>query len=96
MLLVGGFRVADGQLAIGALLAALLYTRRFFDPMEEMAMFYNSYQSAAAALEKISGVLEEEPTVPDPVATGRPLGVARPRVLRRRAVRVQEGPGHPA
>ncbi|QYF72582.1 ABC transporter ATP-binding protein [Cryobacterium sp. PAMC25264] len=67
VLLVGGFRVADGQLAIGALLAALLYTRRFFDPMEEMAMFYNSYQSAAAALEKISGVLEEQPGVPDPI-----------------------------
>ncbi len=67
VLLVGGFRVADGQLEIGALLAALLYTRRFFDPMEEMAMFYNSYQSAAAALEKISGVLEEKPSVPDPV-----------------------------
>ena len=67
VLLVGGFRVADGQLAIGVLLAVLLYTRRFFDPMEEMAMFYNSYQSAAAALEKISGVLEEEPSVPDPV-----------------------------
>lgn len=66
VLLVGGFRVADGQLAIGVLLAVLLYTRRFFDPMEEMAMFYNSYQSAAAALEKISGVLEEEPSVPDP------------------------------
>jgi ATP-binding cassette subfamily B protein len=66
VLLVGGFRVADGHLAIGVLLAALLYTRRFFDPMEEMAMFYNSYQSAAAALEKISGVLEEEPSVPDP------------------------------
>lgn len=29
-------------------------------------MFYNSYQSAAAALEKISGVLEEQPSVPDP------------------------------
>jgi ATP-binding cassette, subfamily B, bacterial len=66
VLLIGGFRVADGHLAIGALLAALLYTRRFFDPMEEMAMFYNSYQSAAAALEKISGVLEEEPSVPEP------------------------------
>ena len=66
VLLVGGIRVADGALAIGALLAALLYTRRFFDPMEEMAQFYNSYQSAAAALEKISGVLEEEPSVPDP------------------------------
>ncbi|WBM81109.1 ABC transporter ATP-binding protein/permease [Cryobacterium breve] len=68
VLLLGGFRVVDGQLAIGALLAALLYTRRFFDPMEEMAMFYNSYQSAAAALEKISGVLEELPGVPDPTA----------------------------
>jgi ATP-binding cassette subfamily B protein len=67
VLLIGGFRVIDGQVAIGVLLAALLYTRRFFDPMEEMAMFYNSYQSAAAALEKVSGVLEEEPGVPDPV-----------------------------
>jgi len=67
VLLVGGFRVIDGGLEIGSLLAILLYTRRFFDPMEEMAMFYNSYQSAAAALEKISGVLEEEPSVPDPV-----------------------------
>ncbi|HWD63075.1 MAG TPA: ABC transporter ATP-binding protein [Humibacter sp.] len=66
VLLVGGFRVASGALPIGILLAVLLYTRRFFDPMEEMAMFYNSYQSAAAALEKISGVLEEEPSVPDP------------------------------
>ncbi|KQV07263.1 ABC transporter ATP-binding protein [Leifsonia sp. Root112D2] len=66
VLLIGGFRVAEGQLAIGALLGVLLYTRRFFDPMEEMAMFYNSYQSAAAALEKISGVLEEAQSVPDP------------------------------
>ncbi|HEY5221500.1 MAG TPA: ABC transporter ATP-binding protein [Microbacteriaceae bacterium] len=66
VLLVGGFRAAEGALPIGVLLAALLYTRRFFDPMEEMAMFYNSYQSAAAALEKISGVLEEQPSVPEP------------------------------
>lgn len=66
VLLVGGLRVADGTLAVGVLLAALMYTRRFFDPMEEMAQFYNSYQSAAAALEKISGVLDENPSVPDP------------------------------
>ncbi|MEA9986477.1 ABC transporter ATP-binding protein [Subtercola sp. RTI3] len=68
VLLVGAFRVIDGHVAIGVLLAAVLYTRRFFDPMEEMAMFYNSYQSAAAALEKISGVLEEKPSVPDPTS----------------------------
>lgn len=67
VLLGGGFRVADGQLAVGVLLAVLLYTRRFFDPLEQMATFYNSYQSASAALEKISGVLEETPSVPEPV-----------------------------
>jgi ATP-binding cassette subfamily B protein len=66
VLLVGGVRVADGALQIGVLLAALLYTRSFFAPAQEMAMFYNGYQSAAAALEKISGVLEEQPSVPDP------------------------------
>ncbi|MEO6944138.1 MAG: ABC transporter ATP-binding protein [Lacisediminihabitans sp.] len=66
VLLVGGLRVAGGDLAIGVLLATLLYTRSFYAPAEDMAMFYNSYQSAAAALEKISGVLEESPTVPDP------------------------------
>ena len=66
VLLVDGLRVAGGGLAIGVLLGALLYTRSFFAPAQEMAMFYNSYQSATAALEKISGVLEEQPSVPDP------------------------------
>ena len=66
VLLVGGFRVLEGDLGIGVLTAAILYAKRFFDPMEEIAIFYNSYQSAASALEKISGVLEEEPTVPEP------------------------------
>jgi ATP-binding cassette subfamily B protein len=37
-------------------------------------MFYNSYQSAAAALEKISGVLEEKPSVPDPT---RPIDLRK-------------------
>jgi ATP-binding cassette subfamily B protein len=65
ILLVGGYRVLEGSLGIGVLTAAILYSRRFFDPMEEIAIFYNSYQSAASALEKISGVLEEEPSVPE-------------------------------
>jgi ATP-binding cassette subfamily B protein len=66
ILLVGGFRVLDGTLGIGVLTAAILYARRFFDPMEQIAIFYNSYQSASSALEKISGVLQEEPSVPEP------------------------------
>jgi ABC-type multidrug transport system fused ATPase/permease subunit len=63
---VGALRVLDGGLAVGTLVSFLLYVRRFFDPMQDVAMFYNSYQSATAALEKLSGVLEEQPTVAEP------------------------------
>jgi len=74
VLALGGFRAATGGLEIGVLLAAVLYTRQFYAPAEEMAMFYNAYQSAAAALEKISGVLEERPSVADPT---RPIDLHR-------------------
>lgn len=76
-LAVGGFRVLDGSLEVGVLVATLLYTNRFFQPITRMAMFYNSFQSAAAALEKISGLLEEVPTVrqaPDPVPLRKATG----------------------
>ena len=66
VLLWGAFRVTDGAIAIGVLIAAVLYVRNFFGPLEDVAMFLNSYQSATAALEKVSGVLEEEPSVRDP------------------------------
>ena len=68
VVLWGGMRVSWGTLEVGVLLAAVLYVRQFFSPLEEVAMFLNSYQSATAALEKVSGVLEERPTVPDPAA----------------------------
>ncbi len=67
VLLFGAFRVIDGTFEVGALLAAVLYTRRFFGPIENLAMFYNSFQSASAALEKISGFLDEKPSVIEPL-----------------------------
>jgi ATP-binding cassette, subfamily B, bacterial len=66
VLLVGGVRVAGGALELGALTAFLLYLRRFYDPLDELAQFFNSYQSAAAALEKIATVLDTPPGVPEP------------------------------
>jgi ATP-binding cassette subfamily B protein len=72
ILLSGGMRVLEGSLGIGVLTAAILYARRFYDPMEDLAMFYNSYQSANSALEKISGVLQERPSVPE-AASGKKL-----------------------
>jgi ATP-binding cassette, subfamily B, bacterial len=75
ILLFGGIRVLEGSLGLGVLTAAILYARRFFDPMEDLAMFYNAYQSANSSLEKISGVLEEQPSVPESTSTKR-LGEA--------------------
>jgi len=66
LVLMGAFRVIEGSLEVGVLLAAVLYTRNFFTPIDSLAMFYNSFQSASAALEKISGVLEETPAVSEP------------------------------
>jgi ATP-binding cassette, subfamily B, bacterial len=66
LLLYGGSRVIGGAMEIGVLTSFLLYIRRFFEPMAEISQFYNSFQGAAAALEKLSGVLEEEPSVPMP------------------------------
>ncbi|MDQ4091124.1 MAG: ABC transporter ATP-binding protein/permease [Actinomycetota bacterium] len=67
-LLFGAHRVIDGATTVGVLAAMLLYLRRFFEPMQDLAQFFNTFQSAAAALEKLSGVLEEEPAVSEPDA----------------------------
>ena len=62
----GALRVVDGTLQLGVLAAFTLYLRRLYDPLDDLAMFANSYSAAVAALEKISGVLEEEPSVAEP------------------------------
>ncbi|HEY1616137.1 MAG TPA: ABC transporter ATP-binding protein, partial [Streptosporangiaceae bacterium] len=66
VLLYGGFRVMDHQMQIGVLVTFLLYLQRFFDPLVDLSQFYSNFQSAGAALEKISGVLDEPPSVPEP------------------------------
>ncbi|HEY5882674.1 MAG TPA: ABC transporter ATP-binding protein [Nakamurella sp.] len=71
-MVLGAVQVIDGTLAVGVLAAFLLYVRRMYDPLDELAMFYNAYQAAIAALEKISGLLEERPGVPES-ADPRPL-----------------------
>ncbi|HEU5418202.1 MAG TPA: ABC transporter ATP-binding protein [Streptosporangiaceae bacterium] len=68
VLLYGGLRVIDHQMQVGVLVTFLLYLQRFFDPLVDLSQFYSNFQSAGAALEKISGVLDEEPSVPEPAS----------------------------
>ena len=66
VLTYGGYRALNGKMDVAILAAFLLYLRRFFEPMQELSQFYNALQSATAALEKLSGVLQERPGVPEP------------------------------
>jgi len=66
VLLFGGYLVVQGQLTLGVLTAFVLYLRQFFEPMQDLSQFYNVFQAAGAALEKLAGVIEEAPTVPEP------------------------------
>jgi len=68
VLLYGGYLFAQGELTLGVLTAFVLYLRQFFDPLQDLSQFYNVFQAAGAALEKLAGVLEESPTVPEPKA----------------------------
>jgi len=76
VLLYGGLRVIDHQMQLGVLVTFLLYLQRFFDPLVDLSQFYSNFQSAGAALEKISGVLEEPPSVPEPA---EPMALPAPR-----------------
>ncbi|MEO6511878.1 MAG: ABC transporter ATP-binding protein [Nocardioides sp.] len=80
VLLYGGYLAYHGQVTVGVLAAFLLYLRQFFEPMQEISQFYNTFQSASAALEKLSGVLEEQPGVAeptDPTPLPHPQGTVR-------------------
>jgi ATP-binding cassette, subfamily B, bacterial len=88
VLLYGGLRVADGDIKVGVLATFLLYLQRFFDPLQDLSQFYNTFQSAAAALEKISGVLDEPPSVPEPAEPAElPARQGSGREIRLRSVR---------
>jgi len=66
VLLSGGYLVVQQQLTLGVLTAFVLYLRQFFEPMQDLSQFYNVFQAAGAALEKLAGVMDESPTVPEP------------------------------
>ena len=76
VLLFGGWQVMRGNTEVGVLAAFLLYMKRFFDPLNELVQFYNVLQSATAALEKLSGVMDEEIEVAEP---DDPRTIERPR-----------------
>ena len=62
-------------MTLGTLLAFTLYLANFFDPVQQLSQLYNTFLSAAAALDRILAVLDEEPEVVD-----RPGAVDLPKI----------------
>jgi ATP-binding cassette, subfamily B, bacterial len=66
----GGHLYFAGSLSLGTLFAFMLYVQNFFDPVQQLSQLYNTFLSAAAALDKIIGVLEERPEVQNESGAG--------------------------
>jgi len=57
ILYIGGLLVEAGAITIGVIVAFYGYLRMFFRPLETLAVFFNSVQSALAAAERVTTLL---------------------------------------
>jgi ATP-binding cassette subfamily B protein len=75
LLWYGGLRVLDGTLTVGILAAFIQYTRRFFQPLQDLSEKFNLLQSAMASSERVFALLDQPVTVGEP---DRPRPLPRP------------------
>ena len=67
----GGGSVMRGTLTLGALVAFLQYSQRFFRPISDMSEKFNVLQSAMASSERIFKLLDEPVTIESPARPAR-------------------------
>jgi ATP-binding cassette subfamily B protein len=61
----GGLLADAGAIDIAILFAFIAYLSNFFDPIQQLSQFYNSYLAAMAALDKIANLLDTKPDLAD-------------------------------
>ena len=77
---IGGLRVASGQLSIGDVVAFIQYSRQFTFPIIQTASIVNVLQSAVASAERVFELLDEPEESADPlpaVPLDAPVGAVR-------------------
>jgi ATP-binding cassette subfamily B protein len=79
ILVYGGGMVLAGGLTLGALVAFIQYSERFWQPISDLSEKFNVLQSAMASSERIFGLLDTEPLVVSP-APGKVRGPMEGRV----------------
>ncbi len=65
VLWVGGRMLSSGSLTIGTLVSSVFVLNLVFQPLQELSDLYGQVQSAGAAMEKITTVLDTEPEIRD-------------------------------
>jgi len=68
----GGALVVQGATTVGVLLAFLGYVYRFFGPLRELSLVYNTFQAGAASLDRIADYMARQPAVVEPEQPQRP------------------------
>ncbi|MCH8814956.1 MAG: ABC transporter ATP-binding protein [Chloroflexi bacterium] len=65
VIVFGGFRVLDGTMTVGIMIAFALYVQRFFDPIRDLVLQYTQLQRAMAGGQRIFEVLDTKPEIVD-------------------------------
>ncbi len=67
VLIIGGgmLLVYAGRLELSALVGFLMYQRYMFQPVRRLTMFMEQYQQGAAAFERFTEIMDEEPAIAD-------------------------------
>jgi ATP-binding cassette, subfamily B, multidrug efflux pump len=73
----GGGRVIQNEMTLGALVAFMQYSQRFFRPIADMSEKYNILQSAMASSERVFKLIDTQPTITNPANAVRPASPAQ-------------------
>jgi ATP-binding cassette, subfamily B, bacterial len=65
ILVIGGIEAINGNTSTGVVFAFIAALNNFFDPIQQLSQLYTTYQSGMAALDKIFGLLDEQPEITD-------------------------------
>lgn len=65
ILAFGGWQAVEGNLMIGVVVAFIGYLNLFFDPIQQLAQLYATYQQGMAALDKIFDLLDTDADIVD-------------------------------
>jgi len=76
ILLYGGYQAMNGNIMLGVVVSFIGYLQLFFDPIQQLAQLYATYQQGMAALDKIFGLLDTEAEIVDSAEAVEPGHIA--------------------